>query len=155
MNNFRTHYALYGHLQHQRSTYMGPESPKSIHKFLLPENAFIIDFSDVEMPLRCPKVELRGQKPQNFDLKLGIKFWKELQTPWFLVKYCVLISSSLLFTQNMHTCFFFSSIFDFMSKNGHFFKIFPFFGLFSPRWGVKKIFSVKNGWNVFWPCFYP
>ena len=91
LNNFRTHYAFYGHLQHQKSTYMGPESPKSIHKFLLPENAFIIDFSDVEMPLRCPKVELRGQKPQNFNPKSVMKFWKVLLTLHFLVKICILV----------------------------------------------------------------
>ena len=57
------------------------ESHISLHKFLLPENAIIFDFSNVEMPFKCPKVELGGQKPQNFNLKSGIKSRKVLQTP--------------------------------------------------------------------------
>ena len=54
----------------------GSESHKSLHKFLLPENAMIFDFSNVEMPFKCPKVEFGGkeEKYENFDLKLGIKF---------------------------------------------------------------------------------
>ena len=51
---------------------MGLETPKSLHKLILPENAFTFYFSDVEPPLKCPKVERRGQKPQNFELKSDI-----------------------------------------------------------------------------------
>ena len=60
---------------------MGLETPKRLHKLILPEIAFTFYFSDVEPPLKCPKVERRGQKPQNFDLKSDIKFQKMLQTP--------------------------------------------------------------------------
>ena len=43
------------------------------------------------MPLKCPKVKLRGQKPQNFNPKSVIKFRKVLQTLHFLVKICILV----------------------------------------------------------------
>ena len=72
-----------------------------------------------------------------------------------MVKNCVLISSCLLFTQNMHTSFFFSSIVDFMSKNGHFLRIFPFFGPFSPRWGVKKVFFGQKWVKCILTTFLP
>ena len=134
MNNFRTPYALYGHLQHQKSTYMGPESPKSIHKFLLPENAFIIDFRDLEMPLKCPKVELRGQKPQNFEKRFKHhNFW--WKTVFWYVLVCCLHKTCIQVSFFIY-CWFYV-------KKWPFFKIFPFFGLFSPRWSVKKIFGQK------------
>ena len=43
------------------------------------------------MPLKCPKVKLRGQKPQNFNPKSVIKFRKVLQTLHFSVKICILV----------------------------------------------------------------
>ena len=53
---------------------MGPLPPKILRKLILPENVVISYFSDVEMLLKCPEVELRGQKPENLDLKSGLKF---------------------------------------------------------------------------------
>ena len=124
---------------------MGPESPKMLHKLILPENVVISYFSDVEMPLKCPEVELRGQKSQNFGLKSCIKFGKVLQTSQFLVKICFFISPSLLFTQNTHTYFYFLYIVDFMSKNGHFYDFLCFIACFFRGEGSKKYFSRKYG----------
>ena len=81
---------------------MGSKCPNSLHEFILPENVVISYFSDVEMPLKCPKVELGGQKSQNFSLKWGIKFENVPQTPQFFMENFVLISPCLLFTQNIH-----------------------------------------------------
>ena len=86
------------------STFKGSKSHKSLHNFLLLKNANIFDFSNVEMPFKCRKVELGGQKPQNFNLK-SCKFRKLLQKTHFLVKYCALVGSCLLFTKNFHICF--------------------------------------------------
>ena len=122
---------------------MGPESPKMLHKLILPENVVISYFSDVEMPLKCPEVELRGQKSQNFGLKSCIKFGKVLQTSQFLVKICFFISPSLLFTQNTHTYFYFLYIVDFMSKNGNFYDFSVFLPVFSEVRGRKNIFREK------------
>ena len=62
------------------------KSPKSVHNILVPENVslflvpenvlftyFFFLFCDIEIPLRCLKVEFEGQKSQNFNLKSGIK----------------------------------------------------------------------------------
>ena len=53
--NFRTPHAFYDPLKHQRSTSMGPESPKMLHKLILPENVVISYFWDVEMYKICTK----------------------------------------------------------------------------------------------------
>ena len=122
----------------------GSYFPKSLHKFLLPENVFIFYFCDVEMPLRCLKVEFRGQKPQKFNIKSNIKSWKVLQTSQFLVKNCVLISSCSLFTKNINLGFYFTINTDFMPKNSHFFSFSLFSGLFSLRGEVEIFFWGKN-----------
>ena len=43
-------------LHYQQSDLNGSYSPKSLHKFVLPENAFNTTFLEVEMHLKCPKV---------------------------------------------------------------------------------------------------
>ena len=140
MTNFWTPRALYGPLWYWKSKIKGSESPISLHKFILPENAFIFDLSDVEMPFKCRNIELRGQKPQIFNLKSGIKFWKVLQTSQLLVKNCIFISSCWQYTQNIHRCFYFSFIVDFMSRNGHFLRFFRFLACFLRGEGSKKFF---------------
>ena len=60
-DQFSDPHGFYDPLLHQISTSMGPESPKMLHKLILPENVVISYFRNEEMPLKCPEVEPRGK----------------------------------------------------------------------------------------------
>ena len=57
------------------------ECPKAqtVQKFILPENVFKTIFIEVEMLLKCPKVRVLGQNLQKFCQTRPIKFGKMLQ----------------------------------------------------------------------------
>ena len=54
--NFEPYDPLRGPLQDQQSTFKGSYSPKSLHKFILPENLSTSNFREVEMKEIRPKV---------------------------------------------------------------------------------------------------
>ena len=121
---------------------------------MLLENGIIFDLSDAEIPLKCSKGELRGQKPQNFNLKSGIEFWKVLQTSQFYMRNYILISSCFLFTQNNHTWFHFSFIVDVMSKNGNFLQFLRFSPIYSEVRGQNIVFDQKWLKHIFTTFLY-
>ena len=99
---------------------------------------------DGSMTLEAKNIMIAtGSYPSELEkIKIGnnivdnegpLKFKKVPQTSQFFMKNLVLISSCLLFTQNIHICFFFSFIVDFMTKNSRFLQFFPFSCLFSLR----------------------
>ena len=131
-------------LHYQRSTLKGSYSPKSLHKLVLPENGSISIFFEVKVLLKDSKVEVRGQNPQNSNLKKPIKSRKVLQTSQFLVKSCVLDWACWNFTLNFHVYFYLWYFTLLVSKNGHFSVFLPKFCLFSLRGGVQKNFWSKK-----------
>ena len=151
--NFEPYDPLRGLLQDQQSTFKGSYSPKSLHKLVLPENGFISIIFEVKMLLRSPKVDVGGQNLQNFDLKRPIKFRKVLQTSQFLVKSCVIERSCCNFTLKFHIYFYLWLFSLLVSKMGIFQFFIVFFARFLRGEGLKKDFSIKVGWNMFWHHF--
>ena len=76
LSNFEPSDPLKSPIYQQKSTPKGPYSPKSLHKFVLPENVFKTIFFNVETLLKCPKVRVWGQNPQKFCQKRPIKLGK-------------------------------------------------------------------------------
>ena len=93
-------------VHYQGSTLKGSYFPKSLHKLVLPENGSISIFFEVKVLLKDSKVEVRGQNPQNSNLKKPIKSRKELQISQFLVKSFVLDWACWNFTFNFYVYFY-------------------------------------------------
>ena len=135
-------------VHYQGSTLKGSYFPKSLHKLVLPENGSISIFFEVKVLLKDSKVEVRGQNPQNSNLKKPIKSRKVLQTSQFLVKSCVLDWACWNFTLNFHVYFYLWYFTLLVSKNGHFSGFYQNFACFLWGEGSKKFFGAKNTWNI-------
>ena len=135
-------------VHYQQSTLKGSYFPKSLHKLVLPENGSISIFFEVKVLLKDSKVEVRGQNPQNSNLKKPIKSRKVLQTSQFLVKSCVLDWACWNFTLNFHVYFYLWYFTLLVSKNGHFSVFYRNFACFLWGEGSKKFFGEKNTWNI-------
>ena len=140
---------LKSHLHYQWRAFKGSYSPKSLHKLVLPENGSISIFFEVKVLLKDSKVEVRGQNPQNSNLKKPIKSRKVLQTSQFLVKSCVLDWACWNFTLNFHVYFYLWYFTLLVSKNGHFSVFSRFFARFLRGEWPEKNFSTKNAWKMF------
>ena len=135
-------------VHYQGSTLKGSYFPKSLHKLVLPENGSISIFFEVKVLLKDSKVEVRGQNPQNSNLKKPIKSRKVLQTSQFLVKSCVLDWACWNFTLNFYVYFYLWYFTLLVSKNGHFSVFYRNFACFLWGEGSKKFFGEKNTWNI-------
>ena len=130
-------------VHYQRSTLKGSYFPKSLHKLVLPENGSISIFFEVKVLLKDSKVEVRGQNPQNSDLKKPIKSRKVLQTSQFLVKSCVLDWACWNFTLNFHVYFYLWYFTLLVSKMGIFRFFTEILPVFSEGRGPKNFLKKK------------
>ena len=130
-------------VHYQRSTLKGSYFPKSLYKLVLPENGSISIYFEVKVLLKDSKVEVRGQNPQNSNLKKPIKSGKVLQTSRFLVKSCVLDWACWNFILNFHVYFYLLYFIFLGSKNGHFSVFYRNFACFLWGEGSKKFLSKK------------
>ena len=139
-------------VHYQRSTLKGSYFPKSLHKLVLPENGSISIFFEVKVLLKDSKVEVRGQNPQNSNLKKPIKSRKVLQTSQFLVKSCVLDWACWNFTLNFHVYFYLWYFTLLVSKIGHFSVFTEILPVFSEGRGPKNFLEKKiletYLWNI-------